>query len=582
MIPVLSFFQPVRNFQILKELGVTVLAGPEIENKNSLNLTQLTILQNAWNAKAADLGFKIILKGKPTTLPANCIGLMTTIDEPNGKSIDAPASEVSFMRAQHPGVPIYISLAGDKILDIKPTNRDYADQIKKLKTYLDIVDYVTFNFYSKNRNATRYPTSHTAAIVKIIKDASPNVKVIPWIEVNDQQLPLPKPTDGINRAPTPDEITETINLALAAGAEGFGMFSTADRGQYKWPESYMSLVDRSGVSMMPQYEAFKQMALKVNTLPVPAPQDKELLAKIDELEAENESLTLSVQLAEKRVSQLLFQRKIDNKRDLILNDLKEIIEVSKPPKALISVTPASGTGNTKFGVLNWGVGSIIAPWVSPLDYNEEMISKWAGAMKTGGLWQPMNPNKTPYGSPLMLGTDYAVLDFEGCEDPANMAVPERSKPDWTQAHLAMYVRLCLDVCHEVAPNCKFGVIGLPVTKALAPIFQACDFINGGGYLMASEWLDRDLLTCRKSILDLKAQFPELPVFGWLNPEYTSERTSDWKEGDEGATHRAPKYMDRNAVIRYVAMYRACADQIVFWSGPPYDQSVLNVRDELLL
>jgi hypothetical protein len=121
-----------------------------------------------------------------------------------------------------------------------------------------------------NRNASRYKTSWTADAVKTVLAVRPDVEVWAWIEANDQRLSPPALPD-VNRAPTPQEIDDTVTQAVAAGARGIGWFLTCDSGKYGWPQSYMPDVDRNGASMQPQYDKVAEVSRRYNpTSPVPA------------------------------------------------------------------------------------------------------------------------------------------------------------------------------------------------------------------------------------------------------------------------------------------------------------------------
>jgi hypothetical protein len=106
--------------------------------------------------------------------------------------------------------------------------------------------------------------------VKTVLAVRPDVEVWAWIEANDQRLSPPALPD-VNRAPTPQEIDDTVTQAVAAGARGIGWFLTCDSGKYGWPQSYMPDVDRNGASMQPQYDKVAEVSRRYNpTSPVPA------------------------------------------------------------------------------------------------------------------------------------------------------------------------------------------------------------------------------------------------------------------------------------------------------------------------
>jgi hypothetical protein len=68
--PVVALFQPVRNLDVLKAMGVNIVTGPEVENAGSMKPIDLAVARDAWLKATADRGLKVILKNPPPTLPA--------------------------------------------------------------------------------------------------------------------------------------------------------------------------------------------------------------------------------------------------------------------------------------------------------------------------------------------------------------------------------------------------------------------------------------------------------------------------------------------------------------------------------
>jgi hypothetical protein len=285
--PVAVFFQPQRNLAALAQMGVSVYFGPEVEGRSSLTPDQIAQKESQWIQAVADVGGRVVLKRPPATLPAHAAGVLMTVDEPNGKGV-APAAlkaESDSFRAKYPGTPIFLSLAGDKITS---ANFDKPAERKLYQDYAALADVLTVDWYAKNRNATRYPITLTGDAVSKLRDVGGKA-VWAWIEINDQQLPAP-PAPHVNRAPTPDEIKQTADDAIAKGAKGIGWFATCDSGKYGWPGSYLPLVDRAGASMQSQYDTAKAIGLSFSPPPVDPIADirvevKSLRAKLSEHEA---------------------------------------------------------------------------------------------------------------------------------------------------------------------------------------------------------------------------------------------------------------------------------------------------------
>jgi hypothetical protein len=268
-VPIGSFFQPIRNLDLLKSLGVTVFYGPEVENPKGHTPESMRVARLTWIAAATDRGTVVLKSPTPEELAlagAKCVGLLLDIDEPNGKGKTAADLKDNFdrLRALDPSKPVFLSLAGDKVTS---ANFNRANEFQLYKDFASVCDVFTVNAYSMNRNASRYPTTWTGDAVKKLEPFGKPVWA--WVEHNDQRLPDPKPADGINREPTPEEIKATVDYALAQGAVGIGWFSTCDSGKYGWPQSYLPMVNRKGESMAPQFAMMAQIA---GVVPPPATQ----------------------------------------------------------------------------------------------------------------------------------------------------------------------------------------------------------------------------------------------------------------------------------------------------------------------
>ncbi len=253
--PVLVFFQPERNIKLFVSLGVNTFAGPEIENSGSMTQAQIATARASWIKAVADAGGKVILKNPTVPLPANCVGMLMSVDEPNGKGV-LPAqlkADSAALRAIDATIPIYLSLAGDKVTS---ANFNKPSEAQLYKDYASLADILTVDMYSVNRNASRYPTTWTGdGVAKLA--ALVGKPVVAWVECSDQKLlPAPKSPD-IARGPTGAEIVATVDYAVSEGAKGIGWFATSSRGAYGWPQSYAPMNDE-------QLNAMKAVAIKLN------------------------------------------------------------------------------------------------------------------------------------------------------------------------------------------------------------------------------------------------------------------------------------------------------------------------------
>jgi len=314
---VAAFFQPARNVPMLSAMGVNTFFGAEVENAKHITPEQFAAGRAIWIKAVQNAGAKCVLKGATGPLPPNCVGLLLSVDEPNGKLIPPSAlvAERDDLRARYPGVPIYLSLAGDKI-----TSANFAkpDELKLYQDYGACADVLTVDWYSANRNATRYPMTFTGDAVAKLRQAT-GKPVLAWIECNDQILAPPPPAGQVARAPTPDEIQQTVDWAMKQGAAGIGWFATCDRGKYGWTpipgkgDSYWPLIDRNEASIQPQIDRVKAIGLALNpAVPIPSPVvDPAILALQQKLAETNANLGV----AQAAVDQLrieLKQQRSDN------------------------------------------------------------------------------------------------------------------------------------------------------------------------------------------------------------------------------------------------------------------------------
>ncbi len=253
--PIAAFFQPARNVQTLAGLGVNTFAGPEIENAAALTPDQIAVARAAWIKSVTDAGGSIILKNPTAPIPANCVGFLMSVDEPNGKGIApaALAADAAALRKLSPTIPIFLSLAGDKITS---ANFNKPAEAQLYRDYAALADVLTVDVYSMNRNASRYPVTWTGDAVAKLATVT-NKAVWAWCECSDQKLlPAPKLPD-IARGPTGDEIKATTAWAIAKGAKGIGWFATSSRGAYGWPQSYLPCTDD-------QFAAMRAVAAALN------------------------------------------------------------------------------------------------------------------------------------------------------------------------------------------------------------------------------------------------------------------------------------------------------------------------------
>ncbi len=256
-----TWTQPTRNHASQAAIGVTCVWGPEIESGSGITAQQ-------WCDSAKAMSLHVITKNQTAPVPTNCVGFYHPQDEPNStgaKHVDPIKLKPEYDRLKllAPNLPVFISLAGDKIAD---PNGIRPQDVQMYLDYAAVCDAVTVNFYSANRS-NKYPMRMTAIAVKnwldLCKANGLNKPIYAWIECNDQELSPPAPPET-NREPTPQEMSDTVDAALIAGASGVGWFGVCSRAKHGWPENYWPMTNRNGVSMQPQYDMCKSIAERLN------------------------------------------------------------------------------------------------------------------------------------------------------------------------------------------------------------------------------------------------------------------------------------------------------------------------------
>lgn len=268
---VVVWFQPVRNLAARVADGINTFTGPCVENDDHLAADVLAAGNAAWIQATIDAGVRCVLKDPPAVLPPNCIGILMRVDEPNGKGIPPAAlkAESDAYRARYPGVPIWLSLAGDKILS---ANFDRPAEAQLCRDYAALADVLTADFYGRNRNASRYPDTFPGDCVKKLATLTGKA-VVPWLEMNDQRLAPPTTPPDVNRGPTPAEIKAQFDWCVRQGAAAIGWFATCQDGDYGWPASFWPTIDRTGAGIQPQLDMVRTLNLGYgkSTPPPPPP-----------------------------------------------------------------------------------------------------------------------------------------------------------------------------------------------------------------------------------------------------------------------------------------------------------------------
>lgn len=270
------WFQPPENFAAWKARGINTLVGEELGNPAKLTAEQYV-------AKAGDSGLCVI--SKAGVKAANVVGFFQPTDEPNGKGIAPATLKAAFdrFRTIDPSLPVHLSLAGDAVLNGQPWKpADYAEAAK----YCDVA---WVNFYSFNRNSTRYPATMTATAVAKANTLMQGKLVYAWVECDWQRLGT-NPF-GVGRSPTAGEVEGTVMSAILSGARGIGYFATvtgtvtSGSGDVLpgWPARYDQTPSDVDAWMK---EFHPRLQLWAAGKPAPSDGMDDVISRLDRIEAE--------------------------------------------------------------------------------------------------------------------------------------------------------------------------------------------------------------------------------------------------------------------------------------------------------
>ncbi|MEZ0263678.1 MAG: hypothetical protein ACAI43_03045 [Phycisphaerae bacterium] len=130
---------------------------------------------------------------------------------------DVLAARYARCKSAAPGVPVFVNFAGPNITPLPYKGDRHAG-------YIAAADWLGHDWYVKNRNADRYPISFVGDAIDRLAawsttPAMPKGKPqIAIIECSDQKI------SPLGRAPTPDEVEETIMLCVGKGVKGICYF----------------------------------------------------------------------------------------------------------------------------------------------------------------------------------------------------------------------------------------------------------------------------------------------------------------------------------------------------------------------
>ena len=196
------------------------------------------------------------------------------------------AARYARCKAAAPNLPVLVNFAGTAVTpDAYPGNKHLP--------YIAAADWLAHDWYVKNKNWQRYPVDLIGKAMDRLALWSDNKPQFAFIECSDQKI------SPLGRAPTPDEMEQEVNLAVAKGAKGIIYFPQRPPPGFQYDAMSPDLVDRL-ISI--------NTRLANNPLPTPTPPAQneptlqQVVTRIDTLTAKVDALTKSLDtLANRRL-----------------------------------------------------------------------------------------------------------------------------------------------------------------------------------------------------------------------------------------------------------------------------------------
>jgi hypothetical protein len=196
------------------------------------------------------------------------------------------AARYARCKAAAPNLPVLCNFAGTAVTpDAYPGNKHLP--------YIAAADWLAHDWYVKNKNAQRYPIDLIGKAMDRLALWSDNKPQFVFIECSDQKI------SPLGRPPTPDEMEQEVNLAVAKGAKGIIYFPQRPPPGFQYDAMSPDLVDRM---------TSINTRLSSNPLPTPTPPAQneptlqQVVNRIDTLSAKVDALTRTLDtLANRRL-----------------------------------------------------------------------------------------------------------------------------------------------------------------------------------------------------------------------------------------------------------------------------------------
>jgi hypothetical protein len=188
-----------------------------------------------------------------------------------------------------PHLPVFCNFAGPQITTAAYTHGGGHTP------YLAAADWLGHDWYVKNKNHQRYPISLIGmAMDRLAQWGGAQKPQLVFIECSDQRI------SPLGRAPTPDEVEEQVNLAVAKGARGIVYFPQRPPPGFQYDAMTPELAERM-IAINARLAGTPQPPSDPPPPPSPAEPDwQEVVRRVDTLNTRIDGLTRELDLLKRR------------------------------------------------------------------------------------------------------------------------------------------------------------------------------------------------------------------------------------------------------------------------------------------
>jgi hypothetical protein len=184
------------------------------------------------------------------------------------------AARYARCKAAAPNLPVFVNFAGTAVTpDAYPGNKHLP--------YIAAADWLAHDWYVKNKNWQRYPIDLIGKAMDRLAFWSNNKPQFAFIECSDQKI------SPLGRPPTPDEVEQEVNLAIARGARGIIYFPQQPPPGFQYDAMSPDLVDR-----ITRINARLATAQPAPQAPPPAPNEPTLADVVTQIQTLSAKLEL--------------------------------------------------------------------------------------------------------------------------------------------------------------------------------------------------------------------------------------------------------------------------------------------------